>query len=246
VKYTRPLKLKELEGDVQAAEAMKRAKEQELKIHLDRLSKIEKQINACSITAPSAGVVFYEDVPGETEEDEIIISEGAAVRRRQVILRLARLDSLAVRIEVAESDMAHLRTDMPADIYVDAMPGVSFQGHVAKIHPYPTRETRGSVDTKKYEVRVAIDNPSGTLRPGLTAEVDLSIVELDEVVQVPASSVFEEGDTEYCLVRSKNGWQTRSVVSGPSDNTMTVIREGLEPGEDVAIHPVQHRHESLP
>lgn len=238
---TKPLRVKQLTGGVKSAEAMGRAKKAELSIHTDRLAKIEKKIADCTITAPLAGVVFYANVPGESEEDEILIGEGATVRHRQPILRIAQLDRLSVRIEVAESDIARLQADMPATIYVDAMPDTPFDGHVSKVHPYPTRETRGTAGKKKYEVHVAIDNPSGTLRPGLTSEVVLVLVELDDAIQVPIACVFHENDAEYCLVHNRSHWEKRPVATGPSDGKMTVIREGLEPGEDVAIHPLDRR-----
>ena len=239
--YTKPLRLKQLDGGVRSAEAVLHAKESELALHKDRLVKIEKQIASCTIAAPVAGVVFYANVPGETEEDEILIGEGVAVRNRQVILHIARLDQLSVRLEVSESDIAHVQAGMAASVLVDTMPDAPFEGHVSKVHPYPTVRTRGSTDGKKYEVHVTIDNPSGNLRPGLTAEVVLTLAELTEAIQVPATSVFKENGQKSCLVRKKDRWEPRPVVVGPSDDKMIVIREGIEPGEEVAIHPLQYR-----
>ncbi len=243
---TKPLRLKQLEGEVKAAEAKMRAKENELSIQNDRLSRIQKQIADCTIAAPASGVVFYENVAGGSSEDEVLIGEGVPVRRRQVILRIAQMDQLSVRSEVAESDIAQLRTGMRAAVHVDSMTDVQFEGHVSKIHPYPTRETRGGTGKKKYEVHVAIDNPSGTLRPGLMADVVLTLAELADVVQVPHTSVFKEDGAEFCLVRSRNRWTVRPVVAGPNDGRMTVIREGLQAGEDVAIHPLQFRPSASP
>ncbi len=244
---TKPLRLKQLEGDVQAAEARMRAKEDELSIQKDRLAGIQKQIADCAMTAPASGVVFYENVPGATEEEEVLIAEGVPVRRRQVILRIAQLDQLSVRTEVAESEIAQLRVGMSAAVCVDTMSESEFVGHVSRIHPYPTRDTRGSTGKKQYEVDIAIDNPSGTLRPGLTASVVLTLAEMQEAVQVPQTSVLrEEDDSEVCLVRSRGRWLVRTVVSGPSDGKMIVVRQGLQPGEEVAIHPLQFRSRTSP
>ena len=242
--FTKPRQLKQLEGSVKSAEAMMRAKEAEFSLHKGRLARIEKQIAACTISAPTDGVVFYANLPGESEEDELLIGEGVAVRNRQVILRITQLDQLGVRIEIAESDISQIQPDMPATIYVDSMPDNAFDGHVSKVHPYPTPQTRGNTSKKKYEVHVAIDNPSGNLRPGLTSEVTLTLAQLNDVVQVPATSVFEENDTDFCLVRNRNRWVLRAVETGPSDGKMIVIREGLAPDEEVAIHPLQYRHQA--
>ena len=243
---TKPRQLKQLDGDVESAEAMMKAKQAELSLHRDRLAKIDQRIAACGITTPTAGVVFYAHVPGETEEEEILIGEGVAVRNRQVILRIAQLDKLAVRVEIAESAIAKIVEGVPASVFVDNMPEMMFDGHVSKVHPYPTRETRGTTNKKKYEVHVAIDNPSGNLRPGLTSEVVLTLAELDDAIQVPATSVFDENGGKYCLVRNKNRWIFRPVALGATDDKMAVIREGIDPGEHVAIHPHQYRNLATP
>jgi HlyD family secretion protein len=243
--FTKPRQLKQLEGEVKSAEAMMRARDIEYSLHKDRLAKIEKRIAVCTIAAPTSGVVFYANVPGETEEDQILIGEGVAVRNRQVILRIAQMDQLSVRIEVAESYIAQIRIDMPATVYVDSMLSMPFDGHVSKVHPYPTRQTRGNTSKKKYEVHVAIDNPSGNLRPGLTGEVVLTLSEIRDAIQVPATSIFDEDNASHCLVRNRNRWTIRPVVLGPTDDKMTVIHEGIEPGEDIAIHPQQHRHQAV-
>ena len=243
---TKPLRLKQFSGEVNSAEAQMAAKKKELALQNDRLNRIRAQIAACTIQAPAPGVVFYENVPGDPEGDAAFIGEGVSVRRRQVILRVARLDRLSVRIEVPEADIARLHPDMPALISVDTMPGEPFDGHVSTVSPFPTRQTRGNTDRKRYEVHVAIEEPSGTLRPGLTAEVAITLAQEDAAILVPETSIFEEAETEACLVRSGGQWHVRPVVCGPSDGKMRVIREGVEPGEEVAIHPLQHREQALP
>lgn len=242
--YTKPLRLKQLGGAVESAEAILRAKESEHSLQEERLAEIEEQIEACTITAPVEGVVFYENMPAETEEDDVLIGEGTAVRRRQVILRIAQLDELGVRVEIPESEIAQVEAGMPAEILVDAMPETPFEGHVSRVHPYPTRETRGTEGRKRYQAVVAIDNPSGTLRPGLTAEVVVTTAQMENALQVPETSVYEQGGAECCLVRVGDLWQAIPVVTGPSDGKRTVIQKGLDPGQEVAIYPLRYRSDA--
>lgn len=126
---------------------------------------------------------------------------------------------------------------MPAEIYLDVAPGQMLAGEVAAIHPYPTRATRDSDSNKRYDVVVAISRPTSEIRPGLTAEVSVPIAALNDVVQVPASAVYAVNGGDCCLVFGGGRWQPRPVKIGPSNGSMTVIREGIEAGEEVAIHP---------
>ena len=238
-KFTKKRRLKQFEGELAAAEAKVRAKRQEEEIHAGLLEKIEEQIAGCTITAPSPGVVFYADSQGDSQEDGSAIGEGSLVRLRQVILRLSRLDAWSIRLEVREVEMPLLSKGMPAEIYLDVAPGRMLAGEVAAIHPYPTRATRDSDTNKRYDVVVAISEPPSAIRPGLTAEVSVPIAALDEVIQVPASAVYTANGGDCCLVFRGGRWQPRPVKLGPSNGSMTVIREGLEAGEEVAIHPVQ-------
>ncbi len=244
--HTKPLRLKQFSGEVKSAEAQMTAKKKELALQNDRLTRIRAQIAACTIKAPAPGVVFYANLPANPEGDEVFMGEGVSVRRRQVILRVARLDRLSVRIEVPEADIARLHPDMPALISVDTMPATPFDGHVSTVSPFPTRDTRSNTDRKRYEVHVAIEQPSGTLRPGLTAEVTITLAQENAVIQIPETSIFEEAGTQACLVRSGSQWRIRPVVSGPGDGKMRVIREGLQSGEEVAIHPLQYREQAMP
>lgn len=236
-KFTKKRRLKELEGELASAEAKVRAKRQEEEIHAGLLERIEQQIAGCTITAPSPGVVFYADPQRGSHDDGSVIAEGSFVRRRQAILRLSRLEELSVRMEVREADMPLLRKGMPAEVYLDGAPGQMLAGEVAAIHPYPTRATRDSDSNKRYDVVVAISRPTSEIRPGVTAEVSVPIAALNDVVQVPASAVYAVNGGNCCLVFRGGRWQPRSVKIGPSNGSMTVIREGIEAGEEVAIHP---------
>lgn len=238
-KFTKTRQVKQFEGEVASAEAKVKAKRQEQEIHAGLLRKIEEEIAGCTITAPSPGIVFYANLQGENEEDSIVIQEGSFVRRHQAILRLSRLDELILRMEVREVDMPWLREGMPAEIYLDVAADRAFAGKVAAVHPYPTRATRSADSGKRYEVVVAIENPTGEIRPGLGAEVVVPIAAMDDAVQVPASALFTENGEDRCLVLSGKSWQPRSVKLGPSNGSMTVIKEGLEAGEEVAIQPAQ-------
>lgn len=83
-----------------------------------------------------------------------------------------------VRLDVPETDFGRLRIGQPATIHVFAFPKVALRGHVIEIGAEGdfalNRDVkRGHPDIRTFRVRVAFDAPSGDLRPGMTAEVEL-------------------------------------------------------------------------
>ena len=83
-----------------------------------------------------------------------------------------------VRLDVEETQFAHLTLGAPAEIRVVALPGQPFKGHVTQIGAEGdfalNRDVkRGRADIRTFLVRVAFDEAPAALRPGMTAEVRL-------------------------------------------------------------------------
>jgi hypothetical protein len=91
----------------------------------------------------------------------------------------------------------------------------------------------------RYTTRVAIEKGPSGLRPGLSAEVDILVLELDNVLTVPVSSVVHYGGKDRVAVRLPEGaidW--REVTAGETNSEVIEIRSGLKAGEAVVIDPV--------
>ena len=53
------------------------------------------------------------------------------------------------------------------------------------VAPLPDPRSFFSQDIKVYPTHVRIDDPIPSLRPGMTAEVEILVTELDDVLSVP-------------------------------------------------------------
>ena len=85
---------------------------------------------------------------------------------------------LWVRLDIEETKLGLLRLAQPADVRVIADPNRTYPGHVLQIGAEGdfavNRDVkRGRPDIRTFLVRIGIDNPSPTLRPGMTAEVSI-------------------------------------------------------------------------
>jgi multidrug efflux pump subunit AcrA (membrane-fusion protein) len=76
------------------------------------------------------------------------------------------------------------------------------------------------------------------LKPGLRARAVLAAKRQDEVIAVPNQAIFRKGDEVWVLVQNGRGFEKRSVTLGDRSPTRTVVADGLEPGESIALGTV--------
>ncbi len=96
----------------------------------------------------------------------------------QSILTLMDPRDLWLRAYVPETEIARVKLGQPATLAVDAFPGRVFQGTVSEIAS-EAEFTPKNVQTKKervnlvFRVKIAVQNPDGTLKPGLPADAEI-------------------------------------------------------------------------
>jgi HlyD family secretion protein len=106
------------------------------------------------------------------------VEEGEWVAPGTPVLSVEDLSRMWVRLDVEETRFGSLAVGTPAEIRLVAVPGTVFHGKVAEVGAQAdfavNRDVkRGRPDIRTFRVRVAIDDASATLRPGMTAEVRL-------------------------------------------------------------------------
>jgi hypothetical protein len=74
------------------------------------------------------------------------------------------------------------------------------------------------------------------LRPGLLADVEITVERLPNVIHVPAQAVFQKGGKPVVYVQQKNGrYEPREVQVVKQSESMMVLGGGVQPGEIVAL-----------
>jgi membrane fusion protein (multidrug efflux system) len=74
------------------------------------------------------------------------------------------------------------------------------------------------------------------LRPGLLADVQITVEKLPNVIHVPAQAVFQKDGQNIVYIQQRNGrFQPRKVQLVKRSESMMVLQSGVEPGELVAL-----------
>jgi HlyD family secretion protein len=231
-KWTAPRALKILQNDILAAEATLKYQTSRLNRNLERLAKLEKQVELCTIRAPHDGFVIY----ANDERREIRIEEGMYVRQKQDLMYLPDLDQMEVVAALHESIMPEIAKGMRARVVVEGMPNRRLEGHVTNIAVLPTFNWWS--DVRYFDGKVKLDNPPRGILPGMTAHVEIALNRRDHVLAVPAEAVSQEDGREICYVVHDDGLDRREVKLGESTQDFLEISEGLHEGEQVVLKPV--------
>lgn len=102
---------------------------------------------------------YYSPIAGTVMTKQVV--EGQYVEEGEPLLSLADLGRVWVQVRVLESDLNFIRAHQPVEVRSVTYPGVVFLGTVNFIQP--------AVDpvTRTVNVRVEIQNPNLSLRPGM-------------------------------------------------------------------------------
>lgn len=237
--FTRRKMLTQLESDIRTAEATFLANKATYELDVANLKEIEEQVAYCTITAPSDGQVVYATSQGRRDDDDPVIEEGTLVRERQVIVRLPDPSKMQVEAEINESRITLVKNEMDALIRIDAFPDLALRGKVVRVNEYPTPD-RWSSTNKTYSVHVAVMEEFPGLRPGLTAEVEILVEELDDALQVPVQAVVQNGADFFCLTRKDSSLIAKPITISSSNEKYVVVSQGLESSDVVALNARRH------
>jgi RND family efflux transporter MFP subunit len=180
-------------------------------------------LSQMQVSAPFGGRVLVVNYsPGD-----VVVSSLAAVV-------LTDLDHLRVDVLVDESDFSRVHLDSPAQVTLDALPGVKLTGKVTYINLMG--ETDGGI--VKYTVRVDLDTTDTQIPLGATADVVIQNGEPQQALAVPLSSLSSDDQGEFVnLIAADGSIQRVNVTTGALQGDMVIISSPsseLQAGDSLA------------
>jgi cobalt-zinc-cadmium efflux system membrane fusion protein len=169
-------------------------------------------------------------ISGTVIEREVTLGE--AVERATDAFKIADTSHVWVTLDLYEKDLARVRVGQEVETRTDARPGEVFRGRVAFIVPVIDPATRTA------KVRLEFPNPKGVLNAGqlVTARiVGDGKGSASDVLVVPRSAVEQVEGKTAVFIQKGEGFERRNVVTGVSGGDKVEIRQGLNPGDVVAV-----------
>ncbi|NIV70044.1 MAG: HlyD family efflux transporter periplasmic adaptor subunit [Phycisphaerae bacterium] len=207
-------------------------------LQTEQVAKLERQIAACTILAPSPGIVVYGTSADWHRRREDPIEVGDMVHQGQKIFTIPNSNVMGVQLSVHESSVDKVKPGQYATITVEAFPDQTFSGKVIKVAPLPDPQHGWlSAGVRVYSTNVEIDGAYDYIRPGMSAKVEILIEELKDVMIVPIQVVANRAGRKVCYISTPQGPKEREVKTGAFNDTFVQILEGLQVGEEVLLTP---------
>jgi Cu(I)/Ag(I) efflux system membrane fusion protein len=127
-----------------------------------------------------------------------------------------------------QADAGIARSGARVTARTSAYPGETFSGRIESVLPAADPATR------TVEVRIALANQGGRLRPGMTADVEIAEPETRAALIVPAEAVIQTGRRSIVIVAGGNGRFTPVQVElGRRAGDRIEVRRGVEQGQRI-------------
>jgi HlyD family secretion protein len=166
------------------------------------------------IVAPFDGVVSALYV----EAGEIVVI-GTMNNPGTQILTVSDLSRMIVRADVDETDVVNVALGQKAKITVDAFPDTSFRGEVEEIGNTAKRSTASAIEGQtNFEVEVVFAHEVATVRPGMTADVEIETATHAQTLGVPIQSVVVRTPRELEGKKKGRGARGGDAVAASSDS----------------------------
>ena len=190
--------------------------------------------------APVDGLVVHNNeasMRGSSQQE--LLQEGGMAREKQTLIKIPDAGSMRVNAKLDESIVSRIPIGSRARIQIDAFPGSSLEGKITAIQQMADPVTRETPEVRMYTALVSLDGQNPSLRPGMTAHVEIFVSESEPVVAVPTDAVLEIGHEAFVYVDSAQGPLRRGVRVGGGNGKVVEIAEGLAEGETVSLQPMR-------
>tara|TARA_B110000444_G_scaffold16134_1_gene13888 strand:+ start:640 stop:2712 length:2073 start_codon:yes stop_codon:yes gene_type:complete len=234
------------ENIAEKAQEAARFSSAERKYNLERvkLADVNEQIELATITAQRPGLVVYGDSNQNSmryrSSNQEAVQEGSTVRERQSILTIPDMREMAVKVNIHESAVQRVAIGQSVKVSVDAFPDEQLTGVVTKVAVVADSGSSFlNPDLKVYPTTITIDGTHDWLRPGMSAEIEILVRSLEDVIYVPIQAVTYFDDKRVVYVAGRARTERREIEVGAFSESYIEVVSGLEEGDEVLMLPPQ-------
>jgi RND family efflux transporter MFP subunit len=181
-----------------------------------RLDELRINLQNTIITSPVNGFVARRTA-----------DPGAFVSANAPIVDVVDIVRVRLVANIVEKDLKQIGVGDSARVEVDAYPGESFMGRIARLSPVLDPATRTA------PIEVEIPNDQYRLKPGMYARVGIITESHPNALVVPTNALVEAGGTRGVYLSVNNVAAFHPVKIGIEGNERTEILDGLADGDRV-------------
>ena len=180
----------------------------------------EKKLGDSVIRAP---------FPGQVKDRSVVT--GQYLRVQTPVMVIVRVDPLRVRLKVPEKVAAWISIGQAVRVEVEAFPGRTFTGTVARMSPSVDAQTR------TLEVEALLQNADGQLKPGFFAKATIASNQVDSALMVPEAAVRYVFGVYKIFTVKDHRLHEQEVKLGERSGDDVEIVDGLTAKDTIAVAP---------
>jgi len=180
-------------------------------------------LNLASIEAPFAGVLTL-------VEPQI----GDQVNLNTPAFRIDDLNTMLLDVFVSEIDINQVAVSQPVTMTFDAIRDKVYNGTVMSVD----RVGSSNQGVIEFNVTIKLLDPDKEVKPGMTAAVNIAVVQLDDVLLVPNRAVrYKDTDQVVYILRSNQILPVTIKLGATSDTYSQIISGDLQQGDTIVLNP---------
>lgn len=187
-------------------------------VAIARLRSAESRLSKTVVRAPFDGYVGLR---------RINVGDYATIG--QELVNVVRLDPLRVDFSVPEVLLSRIQPGQQIAVTVGAFRDEVFAGEVTAIDP------QIDVTGHSMAIRARLPNPDLKLRPGLFAQVAVSLAVKPNALMVPEGAIWPIGNDKTIYVVEEGVANQRIVTIGDRQPGLVEIIDGLVAGEEIVV-----------
>jgi RND family efflux transporter MFP subunit len=152
---------------------------------------------------------------------------GAYVSQNSPVADVVDISLVRMVANVVEKDLRRVEQGEQAKVVVDAFPGETFSGRVARVAPVLDPATRTA------QIEVEIPNPGNRLKPGMYARVSLTIEERQNALTVPTNAVVNVEGQRGVFLAENNTAAFKPVEIGIEEPARVEVVNGIREDDRV-------------
>jgi len=166
---------------------------------------------------------------------EILAYEGDSVSGSTQIIYLVNRDNIYVDVNIDEVDIKEISVGQQAEITFDAYPELKLPALIDSISPLAT----GMGGITVVEVTLQLTQGDPRIMSGFSAQVEITVEEVRNVVRIPTEAVAERGGRHFVLLMNENEPQMTVVTVGKGNDEYIEVLSGLKENDRIAANAYQ-------
>lgn len=147
---------------------------------------------------------------------------GAWASQQAPVASVVDISSVRLVANVVEKDLRLVNPGDPAKVTVDAYPGETFSGRIARVAPVLDPATRTA------EIEIEVPNRDFRLKPGMYARMAVTIESRKDATLVPKAAVVDyQGSRGVFTMNDSNKARFKPLEIGIEDTDKVEVRNGI-------------------